>query len=373
MSELLRALPSPFDRGESFVQRDTSEYEALSRRNIEGFLGTARVPVGLAGPLPIHGEQAQGEFWAPLATTEGALVASTNRGMKVLREAGGVQTFLTRGATIQRAPVFEVSTVPEAVALARWIEEHHEDWKTIVATKTRFGRLESVRCFVLGELVHMRISLSPADAAGQNMVSIAAAAVTEKILEQRPEIRRAFMEGGFSGEKTPCEGSRLFGRGRSVVARAQVPGDILRQRLRAEPVDFVKLQTIYSDAALWMGIRSTHASLINTLTAMFIATGQDVASIPESTQAQNRFRYNSTEDTLEAEVLCPNLVLGTVGGGTSLPTQRECLELLGCTGEKGADKLAEICAAVALASELSFWGAILANEWVAAHAKTRAR
>jgi hydroxymethylglutaryl-CoA reductase (NADPH) len=364
-------LPAPLDRPESAVRRGAEEYAQASQRNVERYVGTARVPLGLAGPLRIRGERVDGEVHVPLATTEGALVASTARGMKVLNACGGVQTRLTRAASIQRAPVFEFEGLEEAVRFARGLEADWRWLEPVVASKTRHGRLRALQCFVQGRLVHVRFDLDPAEAAGQNMVSIAAAACVAAILQRTPGVRHAWMEGGLSGEKVPAALNRLLGRGRGAAASATLPGETLRQITRAEPADLVRLFSIYVNASSWAGNANTHASLINVLPAIFIATGQDVACLAECSVAQNAMDYDARADTLRWEVVCPNLVVGSVGGGTHLPTQRECLEVLGCTGEGGADRLAEICAATALANEISFWSAIVANEWVRAHERRR--
>lgn len=354
------------------LRRDAALYEQAARRNIERYVGTARVPVGLAGPITIHGEHARGVFHVPLATTEGTLVASTCRGMKVLNESGGVQVRIMRSGTIQRAPVFQLPSAQAAVRFAAELD----DWVfliPIVAGVTRHGTLDEVRCFVSGRHVHVRISLRPGDAAGQNMVSIAAAACVRELAARHPELERVWMEGGFSGEKVASGFTAGFGRGRGVIACATLRVDVLERITRARAADLPLFLQLYTNAAMWSGSRNSHASLINILPALYIATGQDVASVGESSVAHNTVEYVEREGVLKWEVVCPNLVLGTVGGGTGLPTQRECLEILGCAGPGHADKLAEICAATALANEISFLSAIVADEWVGAHAALRQR
>ncbi len=369
----MNTLPPPLDSEETLVRHERELYAVASRRNIERFVGTARVPVGLAGPLHISGQHIEGEVYVPLATTEGTLVASTTRGMKVLGRSGGVRTRITRPATIQRAPVFLFGTLDHA---ARFAEQIERDWRRlgeVVEGVTRHGVLDGVSCHVQGRLVHLRISLAPGDAAGQNMVSVAAAACVSRLAERAEGVERIWLEGGFSGEKVPAPLNRLLGRGRGAVASATIEGEVLRRVTRAEPRDIAALFTVYVNAGSWAGYANTHASLINVLPAIFVATGQDVASVSESSVGQNQIDYDPDRDLLRWEVVCPNLVVGTVGGGTYLPTQHELLEVLGCTGEGGADRLAEICAATALANEVSFWSAIVADEWVAAHAALRDR
>ncbi|MCP4868549.1 MAG: hydroxymethylglutaryl-CoA reductase [Proteobacteria bacterium] len=350
-------------------------YEEASRRNVERFIGTAQVPIGLAGPLEIRGQAARGTYHVPMATTEGTIVASTCRGMRVLNDSGGCETRVTRRGGIQRAPVFRFGGYDDAIEFARRVEA---DWKQLAApmeATTRHGKLTDVRCFVQGQYVHVRLSIDPGQASGQNMVSVAAAAAVELLRTWEPQAERVYMEGGLSGEKVSSNLNVLLGRGRAASARAVIPGDVLRETLRAEPSDLVELYQLYTTSNLWAGTKNSHAALINVLPAIFIATGQDVAAAPGSCMAQTLIRYDAAEDTVDWQVLCPNLVVGTVGGGTALPTQAEALASLGCAGpgEGNADALAEICAATALASEVSFLGAICAQEWVAAHAKVRKR
>lgn len=347
-------------------------YQASTQRNIENFIGVTRVPVGLAGPLDLHGDGFDDTVHVPLATTEGTLVASTCRGMKVLRASGGAQTRVVREGVIQRAPVFECIDIESATALARSLEPELPMLASCVTETTKHGRLVDARSFQVGRHVHLRLSLRTGDAAGQNMVSVAAARCVETIMARHGAgVRRVMLEGGFSGEKVPSNLNMLFGRGWAVVASARIPGDVLFQHTRATPRALEELLQVYGNAALQSGQGNSHASLINILPAIYIATGQDVASVPESCMAQNAISYRADTDTLCWEVHCPNLVLATVGGGTALPTQADALALMGCLGTGRAARLAQICAATALANEISFWSAICAHEWVAAHAKVR--
>jgi len=349
-------------------------YAPLITRNIENYVGLARVPIGLAGPLDLHGEGFDAVVHVPMATTEGTLVASTCRGMKVLNESGGVTARITRVGVIQRAPVFEFHSVDAAARFAREVVGETPRLAACVAETTRHGRLVDARPIVLGRQVHLRLSLESGDAAGQNMVSVAATACVEALMSSHGEgVRHVWLEGGFSGEKVPSGLNRLLGRGWAVVASAKIAGDSLRRYTRAEPAQLPKLLQTYSNAALQSGQANSHASLINVLPAIYIATGQDVASVPESCMAQNAMHYDASSDLLEWEVHCPNLVLATVGGGTGLPTQSGALAMLGCQGTGKAGRLAQICAATSLANEVSFWSAICAGEWVSAHAKARGR
>ncbi len=359
--------------GSSRLLVGADEYQNDARRNIENFAGTARVPVGLTDPLPINGDFARGTFRIPLATTEGTLVASVCRGTKILSKAGGVTTRILRPAVIQRAPVFRCADVDAALILARGLEQ---DWSWLIpvaAAATTHGSLCGVRPIVMGRDVHVRVELAPGDAAGQNMVSIVAQRVVAAISERYSGIDRIWMEGGLGGEKMASPLNGLLGRGVAVLATADIPGELLTAITRATGADLVEFFTVFTNAVLAAGAQYSHASLTNVIPALYIATGQDVASLPESCRAFNQLTYDAATDVLRWELTCPNLVLGTVGGGTGLPTQHECLNLIGCAGPGMATKLAEVCAATALANEISFWAAICANEWVDAHRQLRSR
>jgi hydroxymethylglutaryl-CoA reductase (NADPH) len=355
------------------LAQDAAEYAHAARRNIENFVGTAQVPVGLAGPLVVNGQHARGAFRIPLATTEGTLVASTCRGAKILNEVGGVTTRVTRAGLIARAPVFRFTSLDTALAAARDLEQ---DWTwliPVVSMATRHGSLHGIRTLPMGRYVHVRIELSPGEAAGQNMVSIVAKEIAAVIVARYPGIERVWLEGGFSGEKMASSLNGLFGRGIAVAASAQIPDDVLMTVARTTGAELVEFLGLFSNAVSAVGAQYSHASLTNIIPALYIATGQDVACLPESCRAFNQMRYDAAARTLHWELVCPSLVLGTIGGGTSLPTQRECLELMGCSGTGTAAKLAELCAGAALANEVSFLSAICADEWVAAHASLRER
>lgn len=356
-----------------FLQRDAHDYESASAANIENFIGTARVPVGLAGPVLVHGEQARGEFHIPMATTEGTLVASTSRGMKVINECGGVHVQVVRDGGIQRAPVFEFSTISDALSFS---ESLTQDWQwlaPVMEATTAHGKLTDVTCWQMGRNVCVRMTMNPGDASGQNMVSIAALKAVEALLDRYSSIKRYLMAGGLSGEKVPANVNALMGRGKGVTAHVTIPAQVMRDITRADIADLPRLHQLYMNFAQWGGNRNSHHSLVNTLAAMYIATGQDVACLPECAQAQNLLEHDPERRVLHWDVHMPNLNAGTVGGGTGLATQRECLEIMDCYGTGKINRFVELCAVTALANEISFWGAICSQEWVGAHADLRKR
>lgn len=365
--------PAQLKAGCTLLQQDKDIYEKQSTANVENFVGTARIPVGLAGPVTVHGDHAKGTFYIPMATTEGTLVASTSRGMKVINECGGVRVKMVRNGGIQRAPVFEFHSIDDAYEFTQSLTE---DWSWLIPvmeSTTSHGKLIDIRCWQMGSLVCIRMTMDPGDASGQNMVSIAAQKGVEALLEKFPNVKRFRMGGGLSGEKVPSNVNILMGRGKGVTASVSIPADIMRRITRADITDIPRLHQSYSNFALWGGNMSSHNALPNALTAIYIATGQDVATLPECSQAQNLLDFDYEQQILHWQVHVPNLTAGTVGGGTSLPTQRECLELMGCHGSGKVNKFVELCAIASLANEISFWGAMCAQEWISAHASLRAR
>ena len=355
----------------SVLQQQDELYRDASRANIENFVGTARIPVGLAGPVHVRGDEAQGNFYIPMATTEGTLVASTSRGMKVINESGGARVKVIKNGGIQRAPVFEFDNFDDASAFT---DSLNDDWSWLVPvleSTTSHGKVMDIRCWQLGRRVCMRVTMNAGDASGQNMVSIATANAIKPLMERFPRIKRHMMAGGMSGEKVASNMNALMGRGKSVVVSVDIPGDVMRRVTRADIADIPRLHRSYADFALFAGYRNSHCSHANVLAAIYIACGQDPATLPESSFAQNFLELDSENNSLRWGVHIPNVNAGTIGGGTALPTQRECLELMECYGSGKVNKFVELCAVASLANEISFWGSVCAQEWINAHANLR--
>ncbi|MFK7731167.1 MAG: hypothetical protein AB8B48_06050 [Pseudomonadales bacterium] len=353
------------------LQREEELYRDAATSNIENFVGTVRVPVGIAGPVHVRGDEAKGNFYVPFATTEGTLVASTSRGMKVINESGGARVSVVGNGGIQRAPVFEFQNFDQARAFTDSI---NSDWAWLIPVleeSTAHGKVLDVHCWQLASKVCMRVTMDSGDASGQNMVSIATANAVNVILERHPEIVRHLMAGGMSGEKVASNMNALHGRGKKVIVSVEIPGEVMQNITRAAIHDIPRLHRSYADFSLLAGNHNSHCSHVNVLTAIYIATGQDPATVPEAAFAQNSFELNEETNSLRWEVHIPNMNVGTVGGGTSLPTQRECLEIMECYGSGKVNKFAELCAVASLANEISFWGSVCAQEWVKAHAELK--
>ncbi len=333
--------------------------------NIENFTGVAQVPLGIAGPIRVNGEHAQGDFYVPLATTEGTLVASHNRGMRLLSACGGVKTTVVEQA-MQRAPVFIFADAVVAREFGVWIDEHFAAIKAQAETTTHAGKLFRIDQFQIGPARFLRFNYTTGDAAGQNMCGKATHAACEWIKARWPGELRYLLSGNIDTDKKHSLMNTLHTRGRRVVAEVVLKRDALREIMGVEPRDLFRWRQITMAGSFMAGAASNGAQVANGLAALFIATGQDVADVSES-QAAISYAQLLDDGDYYWSLTLPSLIVATYGGGTGLPTQRQCLEMLGCYGQGKADKLAEICAAVALAGEVSLVSAILHGDWVSSH------
>ncbi len=333
--------------------------------NIENFFGVAQVPIGLAGPLLVNGEHATGEYFVPLATTEGTLVASYNRGMKLCRDAGGVTTTVLDDK-MQRAPVFSFNNAREAKAFRIWLDEHFEEIAAAAQTTTTTGKLIEIQKFSVSKLLYTRFNYTTGDAAGQNMTGKATFAACAWIKQNYPHELHFLLEGQFATDKKTSVVNMLHTRGKRVVAEITLPAALVEEQMHVS-TDKLFSARLKGQLGSIMSVTNNNGNhSANGITAMFIATGQDVANVAESS-ALYGFSELLPNGDLYASITLPSLIIATYGGGTGLATQRECLEMLGCYGAGGVYKLAEIVAATVLAGELSLGSAVVAEEWVQAH------
>jgi len=358
-----------FAREYSGAELDTVAQHAIDpgrcAGNIEHFIGCAQVPIGLAGPLRVNGEHAQGDFLIPLATTEGTLVASYNRGMKVVSEAGGVMVTVSEDI-MQRSPGFIFENARDAKAFRAWIAEHFEEIKAVADVTSSVGRLREIDPYTASKFLFLRFNYTTGDAAGQNMVSKATHAACEWIRANCPLVEHFYLESNFSTDKKHSHINTLRTRGKRVVAEARIPRDLLMQRMRVTPEQLRHQRGVSMTGAFLSGANNNGPHSANAIAALFIATGQDLGNVAESS-AGISFSEVLDNGDYYFSVTIPALIVATHGGGTGLPTQRECLELLGCLGQGKALKLAEIVAATVLAGDLSLACAIAAEEWVQSH------
>ncbi len=373
------------------VERETgTELEAIgdytfpaerADPNIENMIGAAQVPMGVVGPVPVNGEEtgsdggaADGEYYLPLATTEGALLASVNRGLGVLRSAGGAEARVTKNG-MTRAPVFRVEGVAEAAETVDWVENNLETLREAAESTTSHGELLDIEPYVVGDSVFLRFAFDTKDAMGMNMATIATGEACEVVEAETPASLVA-LSGNMCSDKKPAAINAVEGRGRSVTADAVIPGELVEDRLHTTADAIAEANTrknlIGSAKAGSLGFNA-HAA--NVVGAAFLATGQDEAQVVEAantiTTMDAREREDGTTD-LYASVSLASLEVGTVGGGTKLPTQSEALDVLGLRGGgdppgSNADALAEIIAVGALAGELSLLGALSSRHLASAH------
>jgi hydroxymethylglutaryl-CoA reductase (NADPH) len=339
----------------------------VTQGNIENFTGVAQVPIGFAGPLRVNGEAAVGDFLIPLATTEGTLVASYNRGIKVLNLSGGVLATVV-GDAMQRAPVFVFDNARQARDFAAWVDERLADIRAEAEATSSVAKLTYVDKYLSNKLVFLRFNYTTGDAAGQNMVGRATFAACSWMLENAPNIRHFYLESNFATDKKASQINIMRTRGKRVTAEATIPRDVLLQHMRVDPETVHYHANIANVGAFLSGANNNGCHSPNAITAMFIATGQDVANVAESS-AGVVYTEVTPERDLYISITIPSLIVATHGGGTGLPTQNECLKILGCVGRDRVQKLAEIVAGVVLAGEISLAAAISSLDWVSSHEK----
>ncbi len=343
------------------------EDHTVFKGNIENFIGMTQVPTGIIGPLRINGPDAKGDFYVPLATTEGALIASYNRGAAVVSRAGGV-TSVCMTEAVQRSPCFRFRTFGDAGLFLLWVMRNIDSFHDIVPTVSSHAKLEDIRPNVDGNQITLVFEYTTGDAAGQNMVTLCTDAICQYIIRQAPMKPISwFIEGNLSGDKKATALSFISVRGRKVTAEARIPRRLVEEMLHATPEQMMEYWKMSMTNGVQSGSIGVNGHFANGLAAIFLACGQDVACVSEASVGITRFDI-TPEDDLYICVTLPNLIVGTVGGGTGLPTQRECLELLGCYGTGTARKFAEICAATILCGELSIVAAIAVGDFAKAHA-----
>lgn len=334
--------------------------------NCESFIGAAQVPVGLAGPLRINGEHAKGDFLVPMATTEGTLVASYNRGIKIINLCGGVMTTVSEDL-MQRAPVFVFADARQARSFKEWVEEQFSEIKEIVEASSRFARLVRIESYLSNNFAFLRFNYRTGDAAGQNMVTKATYEGCLWMLEKcRIKSAHFFLESNMATDKKPSMINSLLTRGKRVTAEVTFKKEVLEHELGVTAKQLDYHRSVASIGALLSGVNNNGLHSVNAIAAIFIATGQDVANIAESSACLAHAEVLPNGD-LYASVTLPSLIVASYGGGTGLATQRECLELMECYGEGKAKKLAEIVAGVVAAGEISLAAAISSADWVSSH------
>ncbi|WP_261904517.1 hydroxymethylglutaryl-CoA reductase [Vibrio fortis] len=359
------------DNAESQAQlldAHTLEQFSAYEKNIEHFIGTVKVPVGISGPLRVNGLFAEGDYLVPLATTEAALVASYNRGSKLISACGGASAMLLNEG-VTRTPGFAFENLAQAGQFVAWVVTQYDHFKALAESTTSHGKLTDISCNIEGNHVYLVFEFLTGDASGQNMVTIATNAVFEYIMEHTPvKPDHAFLDGNLSGDKKANTQTLRSVRGKKVTAEVNIPAELVEKYLHTTPEKMVQFGQMTTVGGALSGTIGINAHYANALAALYIACGQDAACVAESAIGMTRMELNK-EGGLYASVTLPNLMLGTVGGGTGLPSQKACLDLLGLHGNGNSQALAEVCAALCLAGELSIVGAFCAGHFSRAHHK----
>jgi hydroxymethylglutaryl-CoA reductase (NADPH) len=356
------------------IQNFSLDTEAASKRNIENMIGAVQIPLGIAGLLKVNGEYANSEYYIPLATTEGALVAGVNRGCSVITKSGGANVRVFEDE-MTRAPVFKLESLSRAKEFYEWVKcpEIFEKMKVVAEKTTRFGKLLSVRPFVTGTYVYLRFSYDTKDAMGMNMVTIATDAVMH-LIQDEFGAHPVTLSGNMCTDKKPASISTILGRGKTVVAEVTIPKEIVKETLKCTPESMFEVN--YSKNLLGSaraGALGFNAHAANIIAAIYLACGQDAAHVVEGSTAITSMELTKYEE-IQCSVTLPALPVGTVGGGTGLGTQRDCLNILGVAGAgdvpgTNSKKFAEIVASAVLAGEVNLIGAQAAGHLARAHAQ----
>ncbi|MCX6775610.1 MAG: hydroxymethylglutaryl-CoA reductase (NADPH) [Candidatus Micrarchaeota archaeon] len=341
-----------------------------TNRNIDNPIGVTQVPLGIAGPVKLNGEYAKGSFYVPLATTEGALVASVNRGMRAISESGGCSVrILHEGMT--RAPLFKVRNVSEAVKLRDWANSNFYKLKELME-EDKFLKLKEVQPFITGRHLFLRFVCDTSDAMGMNMITIGLQRVVEFIEKENRGARCIALSGNMCTDKKPSAVNFILGRGRSVTADVAIPKKIVDKVLKTTPKKIVEVNygKNFIGSAMAGVLGGFNAHVANPIAALYIACGQDPAQIMNSAMAITSAEEEG--DGVYFSIFMPSIESGALGGGMNLPTQKEALQILGCYGPgepagNNARKFSEIACATALAGEISLISALAAGQLARAH------
>lgn len=337
--------------------------------NIENLIGAVEIPVGLAGPLLFRGQLVRGFGYVPMATTEGALVASTCRGALAITRSGGVITRVL-GQRMVRAPLFVLSDLAGAAIVAEWVRDHLADLRRQVREVSAHARLVSVTPVIMGRAVHVIFAYETGDAAGQNMTTACTWKACQWLLGQvkllpMVQVEEFMIEANMSGDKKVSYASFIAGRGLRVVAEALVTGDALKRHLDVTAEQVLRLHSCAVAGGVQSGTIGYNINLANLVAAVFAATGQDIACVHES--SVGIFDIQRAGDGLRLSLVLPSLVIGTVGGGTHLPAQRALLEMIDCAGRGRVRRLAELIAGFCLSLEVSTACAVAGGQFAEAH------
>ncbi len=371
----LQAMPIEEADREILLDAQTRDLVEDYRGNVENMIGSVKMPLGVAGPIMASGLNANGFYFLPLATHEAALVASYHRGAMAINKAGGCATAVLNEG-LSRCPGFSFNSLKEAGLFSLWAVENLDQFKSVADKTTSHGKLVDLRVTVEASNVYLALEYQTGDAAGQNMVTMASEAICTYIMENTPVTPRYwFVEANMSGDKKASLISFVNVRGKKVSAEITLPAEVLKEKLNTTAKSMENYWRMSAMGGVLSGTIGVQGHYANGLAALYIACGQDAACVSES--AVGTTRFEAMEDgSLYAAVTLPNIVVGTVGGGTTLPSQKACLNIMGLSGEGKANAFAEVCGAMCLAGEISIISALAEGAFTRAHkvlARRRAR
>jgi hydroxymethylglutaryl-CoA reductase (NADPH) len=344
-----------------------------SSRHCENFIGATQIPLGVTGPLKIRGRWVNETevLYVPMATTEGALVASVNRGCRAIRDAGGAVTRV-EDVGITRAPVFRSSGIEETQVFLGWVRDNEDEIRRVCEATSGHLKLLDIKPQTFGSSVYLRFRFATGDAMGMNMATIACDRAVRDLIEPATGVQCVALSGNYCVDKKPSAVNFLEGRGKKIYAEVNLDAATLAKALKTDARSLVEVQyrknLMGSIAAGSMGY---NAHFANVLAAVFTATGQDVAQVVEGAMGVTAVELRGS-DGVFASVYLPDVPVGVVGGGTALGPQKEALSMLGVAprpDEPGAGSLrfAEILGATVLAGELSLLAAFTSGDLAGAH------
>jgi hydroxymethylglutaryl-CoA reductase (NADPH) len=352
-------------------------YEDIYKRCCENVIGFIQIPLGIAGPIVMNNK----EYYLPMATTEGTLVASTSRGAKAITKSGGCYATIIKDS-ITRSPVIKCGSVKEAMSIKNYCEENLKTIQTIFNSTSNYAKLQNIKSTLVGKYIYLRFECTSGDAMGMNMIGKGTELSIKHILENFPNSQLKSISGNMCVDKKASAINWIEGRGKSVICESVIKGEIVEKVLKTTTDKLIEINylknMIGSTMAVTIGGNNAHAS--NIVSAMFLACGQDIAQNVESSHCITLMEYADTktyskQKDLYISVTMPCLEVATIGGGTHLQSQSAMLDLLGIKGShkieysKNARKLAKIIASAVLAGELSLLSALSNNELIMSHMK----
>lgn len=336
--------------------------------NIENFIGVSQVPIGLVGPVVVNGENANGVYYVPFATTEGALVETYQRGAIALAKSGGIEVFVNNDEN-HLDPVFIFRSIGKAKIFMSWIKTHFNKIKKEAEKTTKFGKLNRITPYLIGRRVILDVTYFTEDAMGANMINIATEKVC-KYISKEFGVEKYLLRSNYVSEKKASFANLFLGYGKEVNVEALVPSEIIKKFLFSTPESIHKAWHSWALSSISSGMMGINAHYANGVAAIYIACGQDVAHVPNVCIGITSYEITESGD-LYISIKLPNVILGTIGGGTALGTQKECLEILGCYGRGKAKKFAEIVGATLLAGELGICAGLTSEHFLDPHKRAR--